>query len=158
MTDKELAKIVLAKRPIACEECGGKIKYLGGGEYECMNCKHVFLDDFGKVRKYLYENGSTKSSVIAAATGVPEELIMEFVRDGKIEFIENAGIKLRCDRCGCVIRRGRICAECAKKDVENFGKSYNELIRNEYNEKAEEAETEKIDRPHMRYFNKDRKL
>lgn len=152
MTDREWIRKLLGKRPVACEICGEKIIYLGGGEYECMTCGHTFLDDFGKVRKFLYENGPAKKEVISQNTGVSEEIIMQFLREGRIEAIEAAGNRLRCDRCGCVIRKGRICADCAKKDVENFSRDIKEYIANNPKEEPVDKDADKKNNPRMRYF------
>ena len=154
MTDKQFIKRVLEKRPIACEKCQGKLRYLGGGEYECMDCGYTFLDEFGKVRNFLYENGPAPSNVIAENTGVPNSMVLEFVREGRLETVDKAGGMIRCDRCGCVIRSGRICEDCAKKDVENFREGIKEYI----NEKPKAVYTgSDRDTLKMRYYDKNNK-
>ena len=55
----ELERVFLEHRPIKCERCHGVLKYTGSGKYECERCSHVMMDDFGKVKAYIEENGPT---------------------------------------------------------------------------------------------------
>lgn len=52
MTDieKSIEKALIASKPMNCELCGEKVYYLDGGQYQCRNCEHIMLDDFGKVK------------------------------------------------------------------------------------------------------------
>ena len=148
MTEKQLVKIILEKRPIACSECGGKLHYIGGGEYECMECSAHCLDDFGKVRKYLYEHGPTPAQAICAATGVSTFIVEELLKEGRIEVVENSKIFPRCERCGCAIRYGRICPDCAKKDTEKLRDGMREYI----GEKPRVVSMKRHEPQKMRYF------
>lgn len=113
-TMNPLEKMLILSKPVTCE-CGGKYFHLGGGEYKCQNCNDIKYDDFGKVKKFLDENGPASTLVISSATGVSSETIEFLLKDGRVEIIEGSKYYLRCDRCGCSIRSGRFCIDCAKQ-------------------------------------------
>lgn len=128
MTEKELVREIMHRRPVVCRECGEKLKYIGGGEYVCTSCKESCYDDFGKVRQFLYENGPTPAPEVVAATGVPNHIVIELLKEGRIELLENSKFFLRCERCGCAIRFGRICPDCAKKYAQTLSEAMKESV------------------------------
>lgn len=110
----------LNNRPIACSKCKGKLYYQGGGIYKCEDCGNTELDDFGKVREYLEENGIQSAYTIHDATGVSLSLINNFVRDGRLEIPDGSGVYIKCLNCGCAIRYGKYCPQCTSKIVKNL--------------------------------------
>ena len=153
MTDKELVKKIVERRPVACDACGGKLKYIGGGQYECVHCKETCFDDFGKVRQFLYENGPSPAPVVVAATGVNSNIVIELLKQGRIELVNDSRFFLSCERCGCAIRYGRICPDCAKKDADKIS----EELRESIGEKPMKVVTIKKDKDHkMRYYSVDK--
>ena len=103
----------MENRPYQCEACGGKMLYKGGGEYECRDCGGAAWDDFGKVKAFLEEYGTQPALVISEATGVPMEVLRELLREGRLQLPADSKIFLSCEKCGCAIRSGRYCSECA---------------------------------------------
>ncbi len=102
-----------SSRPMVCNKCGGKYKYKAQGIYECEFCRNIMLDDYGKVRTYLEENGSAPAVVISAETGVPVRVIHEYLADGKLEIPNGSHVYIKCEKCGTDIRYGRFCPKCA---------------------------------------------
>lgn len=152
MTDKELLKILVEKRPVTCIECGGKLTYDGLGEYKCMECGNVQLDDFGKVRRFLVENGPRPAPVVVSATGVPGHLVTELLKGGRIETIGNSKVFINCQNCGCAIRYGRICPDCAQNVAQKIAL---EMV---VGEKAHKEEPGKVHNTmKMRYFGSNKK-
>ena len=154
MTEKELVKKIVEKRPVNCEKCGDKLIYEGGGEYRCIHCKTVCYDDFGKVRKYLYEKGPAPAPVIVSATGVNSSVVIELLKEGRIELVNDSKFFLTCGHCGCAIRFGRICPDCAKKDADKISKELREAI----GEKPKKVVAAYKDQEHrMRYYDSDKR-
>lgn len=152
MTDKELLKRLVEKRPINCAECGGKLHYIGVGEYECVNCGCIVLDDFGKVRNYLYENGSMPAPIVSAATGVSPNLVVEMLKSGRIEILENSKAFISCEKCGCSIRYGRICPDCVRGEMT---KMYTEMDGIVGEKPQEKKMVQSRQKERMRYFSRD---
>ena len=73
--------------PRICPECKGRMIYKNLGEYVCETCGKMLLDDYGKVRKYLDENGSSTSIEISEETGVKRSVIEEFLKAGRLEVV-----------------------------------------------------------------------
>ena len=72
-----------------CTECGGKLEYLGLGKYKCVECGNKMLDDYGKVKEYLWEHGPTPMLTLAKETGVSREKINIVLNGGSSEISDN---------------------------------------------------------------------
>lgn len=51
---------------------------------------------------------------IVDATGVPETLLVKFIKSGRLTLAQLPNLGYPCDRCGKLIREGRMCADCSK--------------------------------------------
>lgn len=111
----DMDKLLIDSKLVECEACKGKMFYLTGGRYKCEQCGMEALDDFGKIKDFLENNGPASAFVIAQATGVKTEIIDAFLKKGRVEIQEGSRYYLKCTKCGCSIRYGRYCPECAKR-------------------------------------------
>lgn len=114
MDEKQLKAAFLDTRPVFCSKCNGKLHYVGGGRYKCMSCEEECLDAFGTIKEYLDEHGPSSAYIISEETGVRLELIELFLRKGRLEILENSPFYLSCEKCGCAIKYGRYCPDCAR--------------------------------------------
>ena len=123
----DVEKMLLLNKPTTCQ-CGRKLFYVGSGKYKCEKCDEIVLDDFGKVKQCLEENGVMPVAAISQYTGVSMEVIEFLLKDGRVEIAESSKYFLSCQKCGCSIRSGRFCIDCAKElahGIENI--CYNEV-------------------------------
>lgn len=126
MTDVE--RLMIDRKPVKCDKCSGKVFHIGGGAYHCESCGADILDDFGKIKRFLDENGPTPILVISQYTGVSTEIIEALLKDGRVEITEPSRYYLQCQKCGCSIRSGRFCIECARELSNGIQKIfYNEI-------------------------------
>ena len=126
MDEREKRKI---NAPWFCNVCGGEMKPLYGGIYECKDCKKQEYDDFGKVRAYIEEHGRQPAIILAQETGVELSTIEMFLRTGRLEIPEGSDIYIGCERCGCDIRYGRYCSDCMKVLTGDVKKAiFNEVV------------------------------
>ena len=101
---------IAASFPHCCDECGGKLYYLGAGAFECRRCEKILYSDYGKVRKYIEENGMATILELELHTGVSREILEEFELEGTLyDPYEEIN---KCHHCGCVIEKGRYCKDC----------------------------------------------
>ena len=114
LSKREVESIVLASRPISCPSCKGKLFYIGSGKYKCERCEREIMDDFGKIKSFLEEYGPSSSVEISQHTGVRVDIIEYYLKKGRLEILENSAFYLQCEKCGCAIRYGRYCPQCAK--------------------------------------------
>ena len=97
--------------PRICEKCSGGYKYNGAGEYICKNCGNIAYDDYGKVRKFIEDNGPAPYHVVKKATGVDGRLVREYLDTPN----SVRKFDLKCQGCGCMIAAGKLCSACATK-------------------------------------------
>lgn len=140
MTEKKMGY----DKPHMCGFCMNEMKYQGSGKYKCDFCGHEELDDFGKVKEFLEIHGSAPSYKISLMTGVRQEVINLFLKRGMVELPEDSDYYLKCEKCGCSIRYGRFCPDCAKK----LASGIQALFGAEVGEKPKEIQREKKDRMH----------
>ena len=114
---------IISQRNRRCKQCNSVLDYLALGEYRCPNCGNEELDAYGIIRKYLDEHGPTPSSVIALDTGVPMDIINDYLKKGRLEVADTSSVFLHCERCGKDIKFGRICTACAKNTVSSMKES-----------------------------------
>lgn len=112
--DKTKLRLNDYNKPTACSRCGGRLRFIGVGEYRCENCGGMEYDDYGKVRNYMEKHPNrTQMQDIEAATGVPRRIIRQMLREERIQVAANSRVFLQCEVCRANIRSGRYCAKCA---------------------------------------------
>ena len=88
-------KNVFAKETVTvCDKCSGHMMYKGGGCYVCESCGEEYLTDFGKVKRFINTYGPSNAITISRETGVSRHKIQEFLRDGRVEVVEDATNKV----------------------------------------------------------------
>lgn len=58
------------------------------------------------------ENRAATLSQIVEATEVEEELILKFIKSGRIQVAQFPNLGYPCDKCGRIIRTGKLCERC----------------------------------------------
>ncbi len=116
MADEKVRKLKMTVSfPHRCDECGGKLFYLGAGAFECRECEKTIYSDYGKVRKYIEEHGMTSIPILEHMTGVPRDVLEQFQHEGTLyDPYEDIN---KCYCCGCVIEKGRYCKDCQSNIV-----------------------------------------
>lgn len=109
-----------------CKRCNRLFQY-NGIKY-CPRCVLELDEAFIKVRDYLYKNPGANIVEVSEATGVEEKIILEFLRDGRLELKEPSPA-LTCERCEKPITTGRMCKECLALFEKGMKKGLNESAR-----------------------------
>ena len=81
----KFAKMIEEPGTVKCSNCSGPMQHRGSGVYVCQNCGEEYLSDFGKIKKYLDENGPSDAFEIAQETGVSRKVIGELLREGRMQ-------------------------------------------------------------------------
>lgn len=116
---KSIHKVdVFSKNPAPshCQFCGGGLKKIGVGVYECKACGRENYDYLRRVRNYLEQNGSRSAVLIAQETGVPRDSVEHFLREEFLEIPKYAAGRISCSRCGAPIRTGTLCDKCKEAE------------------------------------------
>lgn len=90
----------------------------------CIDCMEKENSEYIKVRNYLLEFPNSGIEDLSMATGVSEEIIIKFLKEGKIE-ITSENCILNCEKCLAPIKSGRYCPECTRQLSKNLTSIYN---------------------------------
>ncbi|KDR94753.1 flagellar operon protein TIGR03826 [Peptoclostridium litorale DSM 5388] len=123
------------------------------GENLCKKCRNeAYENDFKKVREYLYDNPGSDVNEVSAATGVERTKIMLYLREERIEIIEDDNPFLKCSRCGKSIHKGKYCASCENELKKELSGALSSMKK----EKSPEPEPSSSKKPamHVDRFNK----
>jgi len=95
-------------------------------------------ESFMKVRDYIYDNEDASIEEVAKKTEVPASLIMQLLRDGRLQLRGPGGEgALVCEVCKCAIESGRMCLSCQK----DISKTVQDSIKQPEPKKEEKAPT-----------------
>lgn len=91
----------------------------------CQDCWKEEEAAFEAVYRFMRkrENRAATIPQIEKATGVEEELILKFIKSGRLQVTHFPNLGYPCDRCGKIIQRGKLCESCAgelKSDLEIY--------------------------------------
>ena len=97
-----------------CSQCGQVYAYLGRNL--CPRCLEKEEEEFKVVRSFIREHSGATITETAEATGVDEQKILRFLREGRlISRGLQASSTLECERCGRVLSEGRYCRDCREE-------------------------------------------
>jgi flagellar operon protein (TIGR03826 family) len=98
-----------------CPTCGAL--FVKGVRTVCEKCYKEEEAQFQKVYEYIRkkENRTATLPEVAEATEVEQRLIMKFVKQKRIHTAHFPNLGYECDRCGTLIREGKICNSCRDK-------------------------------------------
>lgn len=94
-----------------CSRCGKVYRY--DGFKICPNCRREDEADFEKVKEYIDEHPGANIKEVSDATEIDSRKIIEFLRAGRLEIMDENNLILSCERCGKPIKTGRFCDKCA---------------------------------------------
>jgi len=103
------------KAPVECKYCGGAVKNVSKGVYQCMLCGEENYDYFETVRRFLQTNGTATAFTIEQHTKVPRKVIDYFLKEEYLEIAMFDSARLLCRVCKAPIRRGTLCDDCKKR-------------------------------------------
>ena len=101
-----------------CSQCG-KV-FVRINRNICPDCMDKEEHEYEEVRKYLKDNPGASVMEIAEVTGVHEDKILKWMREGRIDAIYRGDGVITCKRCGASITAGNLCAKCAQSLASQF--------------------------------------
>lgn len=91
-----------------CQECGRV--YLGTIGKLCPECREQSEHLFDVVKNYIMDHSNASVQDISSATGVPQDKVLSFLREGRL--VASGTATYPCAGCGTPIDTGRFCAPC----------------------------------------------
>ncbi|MGM7683400.1 TIGR03826 family flagellar region protein [Cytobacillus sp. Hm23] len=110
----------------------------------CDNCykeeEKAYQEVYNYIRKR--ENRTATMDQVVVATGVEEELIIKFIKKGRLKLAQFPNLGYQCERCGTTIRDGKICPNCVRElQSELYTHNKEETRKQELKEKEKETIT-----------------
>lgn len=80
----------------------------------CETCYKEELALFDKVYNFIRkrENRTATMEQVVEGTGVPENLIYKFIKTGRLRVGAFPNLGYPCQKCGTLIKEGKICRDC----------------------------------------------
>lgn len=93
----------------------------------CDNCYKEEEAQFEKVYQFIRKSKNRTATIttIVEETGVDEDLILKFIKTGRIRTSQYPNIGYPCEKCGTLIHSGRLCDNCShsiRTDLHSFEK------------------------------------
>lgn len=107
-----------------CPSCG-KLYVKSKFRDVCPECYREEEKAFEKVYSYMRvrKNRAATMEQVEKATGVDRELIMKFIKTGRLRLTHFPNLGYPCEKCGAIIQKGKLCDDCSeelRKDLEQF--------------------------------------
>ncbi|SFQ24644.1 TIGR03826 family flagellar region protein [Salibacterium halotolerans] len=118
----------------------------------CNKCHKEVEDMFQKVYTFIRkrENRQAKMNEVVEGTGVPEEDITRFIKEGRLHLSRFPNLAYACESCGSPIREGRLCASC-KKSIDSG-------LQAQEQEREREKKAEEERKRHQTYYSMDNRM
>ncbi len=107
-----------------CKLCGNLFNYQGSPI--CPSCNKKMEERFSIVKEYIRENPNVPMSKVSEDTEVPIQQLKKWVRQERLQFTKESGVKIDCESCGKPILTGRYCNECKSRMTNSFTGLYSE--------------------------------
>lgn len=112
-----------------CVRCGMLYESFYG-RTTCPSCSLEEDQSFIKVRRYIHSHKDVGIYEVSEACDVSPTLIIDWVKEERLVFAEEAGVFLECEQCGLKIRSGKYCKTCKTKLVKTLSSAYDEIKEN----------------------------
>lgn len=95
-----------------CPRCGRL--FASQGASVCRRCQELEDQDYMIVRRYVRDNPGATVFEVAEATGIEEEKILQFLREGRLQSRGMTTVYY-CERCNTIIKEGKYCSNCLRE-------------------------------------------
>ncbi|WP_078555832.1 TIGR03826 family flagellar region protein [Bacillus alkalicellulosilyticus] len=105
----------------------------------CNKCHKEVEEKYQSVYTFIRKKENRMATVpeVTFGTGVKEELIYRFIREGRIKVNNFPNLAYPCDSCGTMISEGRICNRCKTNIARDISLEQTEKEIQERNKQVE---------------------
>jgi flagellar operon protein (TIGR03826 family) len=96
-----------------CPECGKVFNFLRTNL--CPECQKEDEQCFRTIRKYIAQHPGVSAIDVSKNTGVSEEKVLRFLRQGRLSVGTEKQVKFECELCGQPVFGGRYCTPCQER-------------------------------------------
>ncbi|MDE5414039.1 TIGR03826 family flagellar region protein [Alkalihalobacterium chitinilyticum] len=125
-----------------CPRCGGI--FIKALRSVCDKCHREIDQMYQTVYTFIRKRDNRKATLqeVVEATGVSEDYILQFIREGRLQLAQFPNLAYPCDLCGAMIREGKICSSCRNdmsKDLKRYKEQEELAERNQAQEKVKQT-------------------
>nr|WP_078430929.1 TIGR03826 family flagellar region protein [Alkalihalobacterium alkalinitrilicum] len=107
----------------------------------CNKCHKEVDQMFQTVYTFIRKKENRKAHIkeVVEGTGVSEDYIFRFIREGRLQLAQFPNLGYPCEACATIIREGRICTSChtnIRTGIDQHNKEKEIAKRNEKQEKS----------------------
>ncbi|MDI6894283.1 MAG: hypothetical protein QME70_06705 [Bacillota bacterium] len=110
------------------------------GREICPSCVAEEEEQFERVRLFLRQSPGATLEEVEEATGAPSELILSFLRQGRLMATDGLKGAVVCQRCGAPVDGGYLCASCSRELAQEVGRASQRPKQEPQDEGAPEAQ------------------
>ena len=83
----------------------------------CQNCWKEEEKAYERVYQFIRkrENRTATMAQVVDSTEIEEELLLKFIRTGRLKLAQFPNLGYPCDKCGVLIREGKLCDKCTEE-------------------------------------------
>lgn len=107
-----------------CKICKNLFNYQGSPI--CPACNKKMENRFNAVKEYIRDNPNVPMAKVSEDTEVPIQQLKQWVRQERLQFSKDSGVKIDCESCGKPILTGRYCNDCKSRMTNSFTGLYSE--------------------------------
>lgn len=135
-----------------CPECGKVFTFIRTNL--CPDCQKIDEENYKKVRRYIAEHSGVAITEVSENTGISEEKILRYLKQGRFSTDGVTRVKFECELCGTAINGGRYCAACQERLTAGLKKVIHEENKKTMAEmQKKRAEKQKNQGPRMHTAN-----
>lgn len=109
----------------------------------CQNCWKEEEKAYERVYQFIRkrENRTATMIQVVEATEVEEELILKFIKTGRLKLTQFPNLGYPCDKCGKIIREGKLCTTCSEEFRKDLSTHKMEVERRQEIERRDKQAT-----------------
>lgn len=125
-------KLVIHMELRVCKKCH-RIFESTTAAIVCPYCSRELEAVFKIVKSYIRSHPEASIVEVSEACNTDMEQIKQWIREERIEYTKESVIGIECERCGKIIKTGRLCAECKGELLKNIQSLY---VKKEFSQPA----------------------
>lgn len=130
----------------ACKHCR-RLFESASGAFVCPDCYLELEAMFKIAKKYIRSHPDSSIFEVSDACKIEVEQIKQWIKDERIEYTKDSRIGIECEKCGVLIKTGRLCEACKNETVNILKSAYTKT-------NIVGTEEKNIDNAKMRFLNK----
>lgn len=116
----------------------------------CAACHKVLEEQIDRVKRFIVVHTDVTLEEISVALKVEFKQLIQWVREGRLEFSEASDVTVPCLMCRTPIRVGKYCASCKSELISDLQSVYEKPEVNQTDSLAKPKSTNKMHYPNRR--------